>query len=884
MSDQPRPRLRFGVLCPSLKWHSWQASSIRRLLDRELADLALLILLPDRRQPPADETGLFSLFKKVLRPRALDFVDVSDIYRRVPQIECSCPPGPAGAEDSHLDIQRRIDQERLDFIISFVGLDGILHFIRGGVPHGVWSFRVNEFSPFPGGRASFWGIQANRLTTQIYIDKLTPENGRTIILKEAIFRAINYSYAKNVDYIYAKASPWFSEICQAIIGQKSDSRDGVPASRVAQPAPFPGSLQVLELGLRLLKNRVSKFVHDFFMIEQWNIGVIRRPIEAVIEDDSPLAIEWLLAPRKKEVFADPFSFRAETPLVFFESFNRREDKGRISVTTLDAAAGRREISVCMDKPHHLSYPFVLEHEGEVYMVPEEWITNRITLYRAVRFPGEWQPVSVLVDDIAAVDTTLFHDGELWWLFCSPKEDDFTSTLLLFYAASLFGPYRPHARNPVKSDIRNSRPAGRLFKHKGMLIRPTQDSSESYGRRITLNRVLELSAHVFREETFKVLKPDIAASFNKGIHTINPLDDIAVIDGKRYLLSSSNLRQKVRRKLPRAVYDGTAVEAFQVINPPKKKEKRFYTEGLQAVSDALRQVPGIVALFQLGGTDSPGISDIDLLAVFEDSARVDYDAPKLLASVDRYLFTHNISGISRSDFLRTGGFDIWYRARRLWGEDLSPEKTVRSLAEEEAIRRQTALEFLVENYIDLTIQRKYGVLKLRSTLQHIKAIRLDLELLGITSGPVYEMVQQVRRWLGRWVENPIGQVDLWKWTKSFYVELEALVAGELRKTPLFIPPEANLKFSRNITLKRGESLGHRFSGVSLPPHLIGVNRRLFNVNTRLNAFVFDVPSTAQASQPCLEDRYIFYKKIKDNMRFSSPHFDPFITGFCAKIIS
>ena len=215
--------------------------------------------------------------------------------------------------------------------------------------------------------------------------------------------------------------------------------------------------------------------------------------------------------------------------------------------------------------------------------------------------------------------------------------------------------------------------------------------------------------------------------------------------------------------------------------------------------------------------------------------------------------------------------------------MSPLKYALSPAEEEAIRRQTALEFLVENYIDLTIQKRYGVLKLRSTLQHIKAIRLDLELLGITSGPVVEMVHQVRRWLGRWFENPISKPDLWKWVAAFYAELETLLAAELQKSPLFIPSEGSLRFGRNIALRNGESLGHGFSGVSFPPHIIGLNKKLFNVNMRLNSFVFDVPHTPRAQTACLEDRYLFHKRIKRTVRSSFPHFDPFITGFSAKII-
>ena len=59
-----------------------------------------------------------------------------------------------------------------------------------------------------------------------------------------------------------------------------------------------------------------------------------------------------------------------------------------------------------------------------------------------------------------------------------------------------GPWKPHKRNPVKSDVRNSRPAGRLFYWNGDLYRPAQDSSQRYGYAMSINRVLRLTPDEF----------------------------------------------------------------------------------------------------------------------------------------------------------------------------------------------------------------------------------------------------------------------------------------------------------------------------------------------------------------------------------------------------
>ncbi len=46
---------------------------------------------------------------------------------------------------------------------------------------------------------------------------------------------------------------------------------------------------------------------------------------------------------------------------------------------------------------------------------------------------------------------------------------------------LEGPWEPHRRNPVKCDVRGSRPAGTPFVHGGELYRPAQDGSKRYGK-------------------------------------------------------------------------------------------------------------------------------------------------------------------------------------------------------------------------------------------------------------------------------------------------------------------------------------------------------------------------------------------------------------------
>jgi hypothetical protein len=65
-------------------------------------------------------------------------------------------------------------------------------------------------------------------------------------------------------------------------------------------------------------------------------------------------------------------------------------------------------------------------------------------------------------------------------------------------------------NPIVSDVRRARPAGRIFSHDGHLIRPAQDCSEAYGWRIALNRIEVLTEAEYREVPIGWIEPDGSA--------------------------------------------------------------------------------------------------------------------------------------------------------------------------------------------------------------------------------------------------------------------------------------------------------------------------------------------------------------------------------------
>jgi len=161
-------------------------------------------------------------------------------------------------------------------------------------------------------------------------------------------------------------------------------------------------------------------------------------------------------------------------------------------------------------------------------VPESAANKTVELYRSTSFPFEWQLEKILLKDVRAKDASLAEIDGTWWMFVSISEHSIPDELYLFSAPSPLGPWVPHSQNPVKSDVRGSRPAGKLFNLNSDLYRPAQNSAGRYGYGMSINRVTQLDHNGFREEEVSSVLPNWRKDL-LGTHTISIDDDLTVID-------------------------------------------------------------------------------------------------------------------------------------------------------------------------------------------------------------------------------------------------------------------------------------------------------------------------------------------------------------------
>lgn len=264
-------------------------------------------------------------------------------------------------------------------------------------------------------------------------------------------------------------------------------------------------------------------------VDQWFIAY--RFGEPARGPHDPGRFTCLMPPRDR-IWADPFPLvRGGHHYIFFEELVFAEGKAHISVVEIGRDGICSAPKRVLERPYHLSYPFLIESDGELFMVPETGLNGTVELYRCERFPDLWRFERVLLRTGCCADATFHRAAGRWWMFVTIGADssDVHDELFLYHAERLDGEWIPHPRNPVKSDVRNARPAGRLYVAGGQLYRPAQIGAPRYGSGISINRVLKLSPEDYREEEIGCLVP-LPCCDILGIHTFNRVGDLYVTDG------------------------------------------------------------------------------------------------------------------------------------------------------------------------------------------------------------------------------------------------------------------------------------------------------------------------------------------------------------------
>lgn len=214
----------------------------------------------------------------------------------------------------------------------------------------------------------------------------------------------------------------------------------------------------------------------------------------------------------RHALADPFLFSHDGTLhVFYETYGRFGGNAWIEVARLD----RDEITplgTALQCDYHLSFPQVLAHDGQIYMMPETQQANRLEIWRAVRFPQEWTLHATALQGHFPADSSLYRQGSDWWLFTNLSDhhaiQEHSSELYLF---KVDGPdlrkVDPHPLNPVVVGSNVARNAGSVVAAGGKIYRPSQNNSNGiYGYGLNIMRIDRLDTEGYQETRVRAITP------------------------------------------------------------------------------------------------------------------------------------------------------------------------------------------------------------------------------------------------------------------------------------------------------------------------------------------------------------------------------------------
>ncbi|MGI9433478.1 MAG: glucosamine inositolphosphorylceramide transferase family protein [Geminicoccaceae bacterium] len=305
------------------------------------------------------------------------------------------------------------------------------------------------------------------------------------------------------------------------------STDSPSPSMSAVDDAMPGAAS---LGLLWLRRVVDHIWYKLVYVEQWQI-LATETADDMLKPETYARLQ----PPKDRFWADPFAVRREDKdYIFVEELRFTSGKGEIAV--LEHRDGKLlDATTIITEPYHMSYPFVFEHDEDLYMVPETRQNRSIEIWKNTSFPNEWTKVGSLMSDVSAGDTTLFrHDGR-WWMFTNlsrTKRLRSADELHAFFTddpSPLGATWQPHRQNPLVRDTRFARQGGRVFEDaQGRLIRCAQDTAVRYGYAVLFFHVEDLSPTSFTETLLHKAEPDWRDDV-VGMHTFERRGDLCIFD-------------------------------------------------------------------------------------------------------------------------------------------------------------------------------------------------------------------------------------------------------------------------------------------------------------------------------------------------------------------
>jgi len=468
-------------------------------------------------------------------PNAIETIDAKELLAGVEVLRVH-PRRERFSDYIEGDELKSIRARDIDVLVR-IGFRILRGGILGSARYGVWSYHHGDNRVNRGGPAGYWEVMESSPESGSVLQILTEDLDGGIVLYRSYSTTNDMSLTDNRSNVDWKTLHFIPRKLKELHEEGEETFFARVKEKNAYPqwydrrlykAPTNGERGVL-LWKKLLQKVRRKWDSTFYFRQWMLLYDIREGISTSL---------WRfkhITPPKDRFWADPFVVARDNKYyIFIEEFLYAQQKGHISLIVMNKDGSWESPVRVLEAPYHLSYPFILEFEGDLYMVPESMGNGTVELYKCTAFPRKWEFQKNLMENCQAVDPTLIQWQGKWWMFVNQIETEGISSwdeLFLHYSDSpLSENWIPHKRNPIVSDVKSARPAGRLFVHNGRLYRPSQNCSRHYGYGFNICEITKLTETEYEEKIVSVVEP----KWDKNIvstHTISYEDGLTIIDGE-----------------------------------------------------------------------------------------------------------------------------------------------------------------------------------------------------------------------------------------------------------------------------------------------------------------------------------------------------------------
>jgi folate-dependent phosphoribosylglycinamide formyltransferase PurN len=542
-------KLKIGLLMDSTKIPYWIYSMIEKINQSNYAQINLLIINGKKQTENNNITKIknnknYFLYKiytkfenKIYKQESNTFetYDLESILSDTNKITII----PKQTKYSDLikeeDI-KKIKEFDLDVIVRLG-----FRILRGGILKaakcGVWSFHHGDNDINRGGPAGFWEVFEKHPVTGSILQIITEELDEGKILTKSysttdptlVKRNCNNYYMKTLSFLPRKLKE-LQELGQERFLENVEKENKNLRFYSNRLYTKPTNIEFLRLWYSNFGKFIKRNVQNTYNFEQWGL------LFDIKNDVSKSMWRYKkILPPKDRFWADPHIItKDDNYFVFIEEYIYKKSKGHISLIKIDKKGNYKYLGKILEKKYHLSYPFVFEFENNYYMIPETEANKSIELYKCTDFPMKWEYYGKIMDDVSAVDTTIFNYNNKWWMFTGIKENNGASNsdeLFLFYSDNpLSDRWIPHGKNPIVSDVRQARPAGKIFSINSKIYRPSQNGSNYYGYGISINQIEKINEKEYEEKSITTILPNWDKNIT-GVHTFQYDEGLSIIDAK-----------------------------------------------------------------------------------------------------------------------------------------------------------------------------------------------------------------------------------------------------------------------------------------------------------------------------------------------------------------